>query len=87
MLMEQELCRLKHESIDKHLETNDKRLDNHGDRIDKLEQGQSELTTHLSDLCKKLDRLIDVLYDIIKSTVGGIIVLGVAFIIWYIQKL
>lgn len=84
--MENEVCKLKHEAVDERLRLNDRRLDNHGERIDKLEQGQAELSTIMINLCKKVDKLIDVLYDIIKSTVGGIIVIGVGFIIWYIQN-
>lgn len=80
--MEQELCRLKHESIDKHLETNDKRLDNHGDRIDKLEIGQTRTDTIVKNLCKEIESLVTA----IKWLIGGMVATGVSFIVWYVQN-
>lgn len=77
--MEKEVCVLKHDTIDKI-------LDNHEGRLDKLETSSTALNIQMKNMCNKLDKLIDALYDIIKSIVGGIIVLGIGFIIWYIQK-
>lgn len=82
MLMEQEVCRLKHESIDKHLENNDKRLDNHGDRIDKLEIGQTRTDTIVHNLCKEIESLVTA----IKWLIAGMVTTGVSFIIWYVQS-
>lgn len=77
--MEQTACDYKHNVIDK-------RLDNHEERLGKLEISQKETNTRMDNICDRLDKLIDALYDIIKSMVGGIIVLGIGFIVWYIQK-
>lgn len=85
--MEQEVCDLKHVSIDKHSELVDKRLDNHSKRLDKLEIGQTATNTRMDNVCDKLDKLVDAIYDVLKSTVGFVIVTGVLFIIWYIQGL
>lgn len=81
------VCDLKHEQIDKHSELVDKRLDNHGERLDKLEIGQTATNTRMDNVCDKLDKLADAIYDVLKSTAGFIIITGVLFIIWYIQKL
>lgn len=77
--MERTACDYKHNIIDK-------RLDSHEERLGKLEIGQGETNTRMDNICDRLDCLIDALYDIIKSMIGGIVVLGVGFIIWYIQK-
>ena len=81
--MEQEICRIKHDAIDKHFETNDKRLDNHGERIDKLEIGQTKTDTIVQNLCKEIEALVTA----IKWLVAGIAATGGGFIIWYIQTL
>lgn len=83
MLLEKDICALKHEAIDKHLEMNDKRLDVHGDRLDKLEIGQTRTDTIVENLCKQIESLVVA----IKWLIGGIATTGVAFIIWYVQGL
>jgi hypothetical protein len=81
--MEQEICKIKHEAIDKHFETTDRRLDNHGNRIDKLEIGQTKTDTIVQNLCKEIEALVTA----IKWLVAGIAATGGGFIIWYIQTL
>ena len=51
----------KHKAIDKSLEVHDRRLDNHGGRIDELEQGQREFRTEIKNLCKDIQNLTSVL--------------------------
>ena len=50
------LCEEKHKAIDKSLEVHDRRLDNHGGRIDELEQGQREFRTEIKNLCKDIQK-------------------------------
>ena len=57
----QEICRIKHEAIDKHFETNDRRLDNHGERIDKLEIEQTKTDTIVKKFMQR-DRSISCSY-------------------------
>ncbi len=85
--MEKDICNVKHEALDKFLDATDKILGSHEERLSKLELSSTALNTQMKNMCNKLDKLINALYDIIKSMVGGIIVLGIGFIIWYIQKL
>ena len=53
----EKLCELKHNEIDKKFETTEKRLNNHGDRIDKLEQNGVRLEERLDNLIKQLSSL------------------------------
>lgn len=84
--MEKDICNVKHEALDKFLDATDRILESHEERLSKLELSSTALNTQMKNMCNKLDKLINALYDIIKSMVGGIIVLGIGFIIWYIQK-
>lgn len=85
--MDKEICEVKHANVEEHLQANDSRLDKHDEEIKALQIGQATTNTHMDDICNKLDKLVDAIYDVIKSTVGGIVVVGVGFIIWYIQGL
>jgi len=76
------LCEEKHKTIDKILETHDKRLNNHGDRIDKLEQGQSEFRIEIKNLCKDIQNLTSVLKWFIGLLVGSF----VAFFFYVVQQ-
>ncbi|MGG7160249.1 hemolysin XhlA family protein [Clostridium baratii] len=49
------------ELIKDKLETHDTRLNNHGDRIDKLEQGQAEFRVEMRNLCKSIQSLTNAL--------------------------
>lgn len=49
------------ELIKDKLETHDKRLNNHGDRIDKLEQGQAEFRIEIKNLCDSIKGLTSAL--------------------------
>ncbi|GAA4294276.1 hemolysin XhlA family protein [Anaerocolumna aminovalerica] len=71
------------EYVAKQLETHEKRLNNHGDRLDKLEQYQSRSEVQISNLCEQIKSLIST----IKWSMGLLITTLVGFIIWYIQSL
>lgn len=63
-----DVCAEKHRQIDKHNEISDKRLDNHGERIDKLERivvAQEKDTTYLREVLKDLKISVDKLIDAI----------------------
>jgi len=85
--MEKEICDMKHEALDKFLNATDEILDSHEERLSKLEAHQIKTNTQLNNLCDRMDKLIDAIYSILKSSIGSIIVIGIGFIIWYIQKL
>lgn len=71
------------EYVAKQLETHEKRLNNHGDRIDKLEQYQSKSEVQISNLCEQIKSLVST----IKWSMGLLVTTLVGFIIWYIQSL
>lgn len=79
----EKLCAEKHKNIEAKFEVNDKRLDNHGDRLDKLEGGQVRTETIVNNLCKQLENLTTAIWWFL----GIILTTGVGFIIWYIQSL
>lgn len=85
--MDRELCELKHASVDDRVENAESRLDKHDEEIKALQLGQTATNTRMDNVCDKLDKLINAIYDVTKTIVGGVIVVGVGFIIWYIQKL
>lgn len=47
--MNDELCLEKHKRVDEKLDLHDRRLNNHEDRLDKLEQGQSEFKIEIKN--------------------------------------
>lgn len=69
----EKLCELKHIEIDKKFETTEKRLNNHGDRIDKLEQNSIRLEERLDNLIKQLTQLNTMLRWFIGLMIGAFI--------------
>jgi len=55
------------------IETHDKRLNNHGDRLDKLEQDGRELKTELKNLCENLKNLTSMMKWFITAIGGALI--------------
>ncbi|AIY83224.1 hemolysin XhlA family protein [Clostridium baratii] len=70
------------ELIKDKLKTHDTRLNNHADRIDKLEQGQAEFRIQIQNLCKSLEGLTNVL----KWGLGFLITGFVTFFFYAIQN-
>lgn len=97
----EQLCAEKHKNIETKFEVNDKRLHNHGDRLDKLEGGQVRTETIVNNLCEQIKQLIEamqsqqkeqkecrhVVFKTTLSIAGTIILVLVGFVIWYIQSL
>jgi hypothetical protein len=55
------------------LETHDKRLNNHGERLDKLEQDGRELKTELKNLCENIKSLTNMMKWFV-TTLGGALI-------------
>lgn len=70
------------ELIKDNLERHDKRLDNHGCRLDKLEQDNASFKTELKNLCDNLKQLTSVL----KGLIGLGTATLVGFFIYAIQS-
>ncbi|MGH4125274.1 MAG: hemolysin XhlA family protein [Clostridium sp.] len=55
--MNDDVCVEKHKRIDERLITHDTRINNHSERIDKLEQAQSEFKVEIKNLCENIKNL------------------------------
>ena len=61
------------ELIKKELETHERRINNHSERIDKLEQSNVELKVHIQNLCKNLESLTGAIKWLIGLCVSALI--------------
>ena len=61
------------ELIQDKLETHEKRINNHGNRLDKLEQDSTELKTELKNLCENLKSLTNTMKWFITAIGGALI--------------
>lgn len=64
------------------IETHDKRLNNHGDRLDRLEREGAELKVEIKNLCENLKSLTSVMKWFITAIVGAFI----SFFFYAIQQ-
>ena len=77
------LCKEKHDNLEKYNQMQDRRINNHSDRIDKLEQFQAGVTVEIRELCIQIKSLVAT----VRWGTGLIIVTLVGFFIWYVQRL
>lgn len=82
---DQTLCKEIHKNIDAKLDVHDKRLDNHGERLDKMENNQIRAEVMIQNLCEQIKALVGIIKTVFLGGGGTLIVLGLGFIIWYIQ--
>lgn len=54
---DKDLCKEKHGNIKNMIDDHEIRLNKHSDRLDKLEQGQSEFKVEIKNLCESLKTL------------------------------
>lgn len=80
--MEKELCTERHKRIDERLDTIDKRVNSHSERLDRIEQAQSEFRVEIKNLCDNLKSLTAVLKWFIGLLIGSF----VAFFFYAIQN-
>ena len=78
-----ELCKEKHKRIDEKINTHERRLNNHGGRIDQLEQYQSKTETMIKNLCERIDGLVTTMRWFMGLLVGAF----VTFFFYIIQRL
>lgn len=77
-----ELCKIKHQAIDEKLNIAEKRLNSHGQRLDKLEQNAVRLEERLDNLIKQLSSLNSTM----KWFIGLLIGSYVGFFFYVIQN-
>lgn len=80
--MEKELCTERHKRIDERLDTLNKRVNNHSERLDRIEQAQSEFRIEIKNLCENLKSLTSVLKWFIGLLIGSF----VAFFFYAVQN-
>ena len=68
-----EVCQERHKRIDEQLSTHERRLDIHGDRLDKLEQYRSQMEIIIKNLCERIQALVRVMWWFICLFVPAII--------------
>ncbi len=61
------------ELVQDKIETHERRINNHGDRLDKLEQDGRELKTELKNLCENLRSLTNMIKWFI-TVMGGALI-------------
>ncbi len=81
--MEKSICEEKHRRIDEKFEVHERRLNNHGERIDALEQFKSSTETEIKNLIEQIKSLVVTMRWFMGLMVGTLL----GFFIWYIQKL
>lgn len=80
--MDELICKEKHKRIDERLDIQDRRLNNHSERIDKLEQYRAEDRAEIRNLCKQLENLTNTI-----KFIGGPLLAGlIGFFFYAIQK-
>lgn len=66
--MDDKLCEIRHKRLDEKIEVQDKRLNNHSERLDSMERkivAQEKDTTHLQNAIKSLQISIDKLIEVV----------------------
>lgn len=76
------LCTERHNSLKEKNKEQDKRLDNHGERLDTLEQHKASVDVKIENLIQKIDDLI----GYIKWFLLGLLGSGGSFIMWQLKE-
>ncbi|MBF7097570.1 hemolysin XhlA family protein [Alkalibacter mobilis] len=76
-------CKEKHENINRTLEQHERRMNKHGERIDKIEQFQSRTETKIENLCEQIRSLVST----IRWALGVGLTTLLGFFIWYVQNI
>jgi chromosome segregation ATPase len=80
--MDQTLCNEKHKRIEERLEIQDRRLNNHSERLDKIEQFQSRTEAQISSLCDQIKSLVTTMRWFIGLLAGAF----VSFFFYAVQQ-
>lgn len=71
--MNEELCLERHKRIDEKVEVHERRINNHSERIDKLEQYQSKTEAKIESLCDQIGSLVNTMKWFIGLLVGSFV--------------
>lgn len=73
MAYNEELCKKIQERFDEKLQTHEKRLNNHADRLDVIEQDGREYKIQISNLCTQVSNLVHTLKWLIGLSVPAVL--------------
>lgn len=79
---DKEVCQERRADMNKKIEVNTERLNNHGERLDILEQHKVGVDIKIDNLIQKIDDLISYLKWFLLGLLGS----GGSFIIWQIKE-
>jgi len=80
--MEDRVCIEKHKRVNERLDTHERRINNHSERIDKLEQYQSRTEAKIENLCDQIKSLVTTMRWFMGLSVGAL----VSFFFYAVQK-
>jgi chromosome segregation ATPase len=72
-LINPEVCEEKNKSINTRLDTHEKRLNNHADRLDEIEQFRARSETQITNLCDQIKSLVTTMRWFIGLMVGAFV--------------
>jgi hypothetical protein len=88
------ICEERHRNLEEKIEIHDKRLNTHGEKLDKLENSQIRTEVVVENLCKEIESLVVAIKEsnskttnILLGVSGFIITILVGFFIWYVQTI
>lgn len=84
------LCKEKHDNLKEYHARQERRINNHSERIDKIEQALAGSTVEIRELCKRIDSLVksnERIMDSFKKGTGIVIATLLGFFVWYVQRL
>lgn len=81
--MDPSVCQEKHDRINECFDRHERRLNNHSERIDKLEQFESSTIVEIRNLIDQVKTLV----NSIRWGMGLTITTLLGFFIWYIQRI
>ena len=82
MAIDEKLCDMRHDRINERIDTNERRINNHSERLDIIEQVNSRLEERLNNLISQLEQLNSTMKWFIGLLVGSF----VAFFFYAIQQ-
>ncbi|QCX32441.1 hypothetical protein FDN13_01300 [Caloramator sp. E03] len=78
----EKLCNEKHKQLESRIDTHEFRLNNHSERLDKIEQRGAAVDAKIESLCDQIKSLVAIMKWYIGLTVGAL----VSFFFYAIEK-
>jgi hypothetical protein len=78
-----DICAEKHRRVDDRIDNHETRLNNHGERIDRLEQYRSRAEVQVEQLCKQIKSLVKAMWWAMGLAVSTLL----GFFVWYVQNI